>query len=513
MRGVLMTAYLAVAVGTLSQASFEFMMVPLQSELGLSADEITGLSLIPAASSLTAVFLVGTLGDRFGVRRMLSVASVVFIVGAILVMTAGGWASVVLGRAVGGVGAIALTVTGLAMLNQAVDGERLRGRVFGYFAAVVPATFLVASLVASAMSTRFSWRLVPLVWIAMALVVLLAAVRLRPLIAKAEPLSRGELWTPLLAGGVLACIGFAAATFAGNATTAMLAVAVSVALAIILVVLMRTLPRPSLDLRLLRAPGALLLCGAIVLATLTNLFFFINLFLQYRFPADVVRLALLLAAPQLLAIIGGIAGGRLSARLGPIRAAAIALMAASVLSLGLFVVQADSPMWVAVLVLAVFAVPAAGMVGPLTQALMQRAPADGSSAASSIKSATWSLGGILGGVTVGAVGFTVFTRSLSNRLAEKGLELPAAQAIADQVRSGAFVSELGERLRATNPPGADMLSGSQTGLHLAQVDALHSAGLAGMVTFGLAAVFVVLAGRRIAAAGTGMPTARGDRIP
>lgn len=509
-RGVLTAAYLAAAAGTLSQASFEFMMVPLQSELSLSADEITGLSLIPAAASLTAVFIVGALGDRFGARRMLAGASVVFAVGALLVMTASGWASVVVGRAIGGVGAIALTVTGLATLNQMVDDERLRGRLFGYFAAVVPATFLMASLVASAMSTRFSWRAVPVVWIAMALVVLVAAMRLRVTTVRTQ--ARGELWTPLLAGGVLACIGFAAATFAGNSTTAMLALAGSVTLAMILFILMRRLRSPSLDLRLLRAPGALLLCGAIVLATLTNLFFFINLFLQYRFPADVVSLALLMAVPQALAIVGGVAGGRLSARLGAIRAAAIALLAASVLSLGLFIVQADSPMWVAVLVLAVFAVPAAGMVGPLTQSLMQRAPADGSSAASSIKSATWSLGGILGGVTVGAIGFTVFTQSLSARLAGAGLESPAAQAIAEQVRSGAFVSELGERLRVTNPPGADMLAGSQTGLHLAQVDALHAAGVAGVVTFGLATVLVVLAGRRIATAGVDMATTSTDRV-
>jgi MFS family permease len=497
--GLLAAAYLAAAAGTLSQASFEFMMVPLQSELGLSADEITGLTLIPAAASLTAVFVVGALGDRLGARWMLTVASVVFAVGAVLVMSAGGWASVVVGRAVGGVGAIALSVTGLAMLNSAVDDERQRGRLFGYFAAVVPATFLVASLVASVMSTRFSWRVVPIVWMGMALVVLLVARRLR--LASVRSQARGEMGTPLLAGGVLACIGFAAAIFAGNSTTALLALAGSAALAVILIVLMRRLRNPSLDLRLFRAPGAVLLCGAIVLATLTNLFFFVNLFLQYRFPADVVSLSLLMAVPQLFAIAGGVAGGRLSARLGPLRAAAIALLAASMLSLGLFIVRADSPMWVSVLVLAVFAVPAAGMVGPLTQSLMQRAPVDGSSAASSIKSATWSLGGILGGVTVGAVGFTVFTRSLSSRLADVGMDLPAAQHIAEQVRSGAFVSELGERLRVTNPPGADVLTGSQTGLHLAQVDALHTGGLAGMVTFGLAAVLVALAGRRISAAG------------
>mgnify|MGYP002737342261 CR=1 FL=1 len=491
----LIAAYLAAAGGAFAQASFEFMMVPLQSELGLSVDQITGLSLIPAAASLAAVFVVGALGDRVGPRRMLTVASIVSVVGALLVMAAPGWAAVVLGRAIGGIGGIALAVTGLAMLNEAAGDERARGRLFGYFAAIVPATFLVASILASVVSAQLSWRLVPVAWIVIALVVLAAGLRVQSRTAAGE--ARGELWTPLLAGLALAGIGLAASLLAGSAIAAILALTVSVACGLVLVVLMRSLQRPSLDLRLLRAPGALLLCGAIILATLTNLFFFVNLFLQYRFPTAVVGLSLLFAVPQALAVLGGIAGGRLSSRVGPFTAAILALFAAAVLSLGFLLVRADSAMWVPIAVLAVFAVPAAGMVGPLTQSLMGRAPADGSSAASSIKSATWSLGGILGGVTVGALGFSVFTRSLAGRLQESGLDLPAAEFIAEQVRSGAFVSELAQQLVSTHPPSADLLAGSATGLHLAQVDALHAAAVAGCATFGLAALLVALARRRI----------------
>jgi hypothetical protein len=95
----------------------------------------------------------------------------------------------------------------------------------------------------------------------------------------------------------------------------------------------------------------------------------------------------------------------------------------------------------------------------------------------------------------------VFTRSLAVRLQESGLDLPAAESIAEQVRSGAFVSELAQQLVSTHPPSAEVLAGSATGLHLAQVDALHAAAVAGCVTFGLAALLVVLARRRILASG------------
>lgn len=493
----LAAAFLAVAGGTFTQASFEFMMVPLQSELGLSVDQITGLSLIPAAASLTAVFIVGSLGDRVGPRRMLMVASIIYAVGALLVMAAPGWAAVVLGRAVGGIGGVALAVTGLAMLNEVAGDEQARGRLFGYFAAVAPATFLVGSVLASVMSAYSSWRLVPVVWLGIALVIFVVARRVPTRESASD--ARGELWTPLLAGVALAGIGLAAALIAGSATSAVLALSVTVLCGLLLIVLLRSLRRPSLDLRVLRAPGALLLCGAILLATVTNLFFFVNLFLQYRFPSAVVSLSLLLGVPQVLAVLGGIAGGRLSARSGALVAAAIALGAAAVLALGFLAVGAESAMWVPVVILAIFAVPAAGMVGPLTQSLMARAPVDGSSAASSVKSATWSLGGIIGGVTIGALGFSAFTRSLTARLQESGLDLPAAELVAHQVRSGAFVSELAQQLMSTHPPSADLLAGPATGLHLAQVDALHTVAVAGCVTFGLAALLVLLARRRIVA--------------
>jgi len=495
---VLTAAYLAAAAGTFSQASFEFMMVPLQSELGLSVDEITGLTLIPSAASLTAVFLVGSLGDRIGARRMLIIAAAIFAVGAVLVSLSSSWSTVIVGRAVGGVGGIALAVTGLAVLARSTEDEHIRSRLFGYFAAVVPASFLCASLLASTISTRVSWRLVPLAWVVIAAVVVYAARRIR--LPRTPGGVLGEPWTPLLAGAALAGVGLGAALLAGSPFAAMVAMLVALACAVGALVLHRRLRRSGLDLRLLRSPGALLLCAAVVLATLTNLFFFTNLFLQYRFPTEVVGLALLLGVPQVLAIIGGILGGRMSERIGPLRAAAITLGGAAVLSSAFLLVDADSPIWIPVAILSIFALPAAGMVGPLTQSLMQRAPADGSSAASSIKSATWSLGGIVGGVGIGAIGFTAFTRDLTAQLQESGLNLPSAQHVAEQIRSGAFVLELAQQLNVTSAPSALLLSGSAEGLHAAQVVALHTVAIAGVVTFGLASWLVVVAHRRIAVA-------------
>jgi hypothetical protein len=101
-------------------------------------------------------------------------------------------------------------------------------------------------------------------------------------------------------------------------------------------------------------------------------------------------------------------------------------------------------------------------------------------------------------VGIGAIGFTAFTRDLTAQLQESGLNLPSAQHVAEQIRSGAFVLELAQQLNVTSAPSALVLSGSADGLHAAQVVALHTVAIAGVVTFGLASWLVIAAHRRIA---------------
>jgi hypothetical protein len=97
---------------------------------------------------------------------------------------------------------------------------------------------------------------------------------------------------------------------------------------------------------------------------------------------------------------------------------------------------------VPVAALSVSALPIAFVVGPMTNTLMGRAPKDASGAASSMRKATWTLGGVLGGALIGRVAFDAFQSRLSDLLVSAG-ELPAqAAGLARAIRDGAVVDEL-----------------------------------------------------------------------
>ena len=81
--------------------------------------------------------------------------------------------------------------------------------------------------------------------------------------------------------------------------------------------------------------------------------------------------------------------------------------------------HADAPVWVPVAMLTVCAVPIVGAVGPLTKAIMDLAPVDGSAAASSWRNAVWSFGGTVGGVVVTGVAFAVFQSTLTDILTRR----------------------------------------------------------------------------------------------
>ena len=490
----IITAFMAFTAVALSVATFEYMMVPLQIDLAISVDGLTGLTLTPVAASLLVVFVVGALGDRLGLRRTMSGGAILYVLGAVLVMVATSQAWVMAGRGLTGIGGITLAITGLATLNATCRDAKERGKVFGYLAAILPATFLLGALVAAGLTDSWGWRTVPVLWILLG-VAILVSIRLSPF-TPVSGRAKGELATPILAGLVLAGLGIAATTLTSNRAFAVAAVTVAVTALVALLLLMRALSHPTLDLRVLRPRGATFIVGAILLTTAVNFYFFVNLFIQYRFQLPLIQVSLLFVAPQIAGVAGGIIGGRISSRWNAPTAATIALGASAAGALCFLFVRAESPVWVPIVVLTLMSLPNSASVGPLTQLLLDGAPAEGSGAASAVRSALWSVGGIFGSIALGSIAFTAFTASLTDSLHASGLDLSAASALAEKIRSGGIVAEIQQELSATAPLSGLELSGLTSGLGLAQLHALHLLAIIGFAMLVCAGILLgVLAAR------------------
>ena len=489
--GTIVTAFLAMAATYVTLASFEFVLVDMQLDLVFSTDSANSLAYMPAAASLMVVFIAGSLADRWGPRRMLVIAVTLFTSGAVLVGIAPDLTWVVVGRILDGVGGVTMAIVALSVINSSVTDPGKRARVFGIYAAITPAVFMLAPPVSALIVEAAGWRAGVIPWIILGIITLIATLRYVP---RQHESTSGELVTPLLAGLVLAGIALGVTSLPTNRDFSLVAGAVAIVSLLILVVLMRRIEKPTLDLGWCRGRGMLILLVALAVTSMPNLFFYTNLLLQYRYTVPLVLIALLLILPQACAVAGGLVSGPVSARMGPARAATLALVVSAVTSLSTLFVTAEAPIWVPVLALAASAAPIAFVVGPMTDTLLSRAPAEASGAASSVRKATWTLGGVLGGALVGALSFGAFQDRLTDILNVDGLPFEEAQLIAREIRDGAVVDELAARL--SDPVAREALISRGPGLLEAQSYSFAVMGVISASIYLVAALLMVVYVRR-----------------
>ena len=491
---VVVVAFLALSVTLIAEATSEYMLAPIQSDMGLSVDETNRLALMPDTAGLIAVFLAGALAVRLGRRTVLSLGALSFAAGSIIVALAPGVQVLIAGRILCGLGGVILSVMGLSLINVTFTEPAQRARAFGMLGAVTPIVFIVSPTVSALICDSVGWRLVPAVWFAVALVTLGLALFAVPRVGTRP--AGGEMVTPLLAGLMLTAVCTAASTAVDGGWLPVVALAVAVICAVSLVMLLRRPAAASLDLRSLKAPGALLALGAVFMALTVNISFYVNLYVQYRYSLPLASVALLLALPEIAGILGSILFGQVATRVGANRAATIALALAAVLPVTLFFVSPTAPVWLVVLFASLIGIPIAGAVGPLAENFLNLAPSDGSDGASAIQDAVTNVGFVLGGLAVGFLVFSGFQRSMTEQLIGHGVAPDRASQIATQIRDGAVVAELVDRA----PPNESMLDEALlvegSGLNIAQVQTLRlGAGLL-MGAEALAAGLLVLSRRR-----------------
>ncbi|MFM9134264.1 MAG: MFS transporter [bacterium] len=422
------TAYLALSASALILQTVEFMLVAIQQDFGLTASATAALTQLAAGAALLVVFAAGTLLDRFGERRVLGGASLAFCCGALVVALAPGYGFLLAGLGIAGVGYTVMTVSGIAILKEAIPDVRGRALAFGAFAVIAPVVSILSPVVTALIVPAVGWRFVPVLWVIVGATTL--ALVLRTPATQAEAAPRREMVTPWLAGLALAAFALMASSLVTDPWFATVLLAIALAALTVLVVLMRRIQHPTLDLRVFRQRGSLPLIAAMVVVSGVNLFLFTFMLLMYRYDLTLLDTALLLIVPQAAAAIGALLGGRVSARVGSIPTALGAVLLAAVTSLGALLISGDSPTWVAVAVLTVAAIPIAGAVGPLTQSLMDLAPVDGAGAASSLRNAAWNLGGAIGGLISAAIVLTALEAKPGSSTEAAPVVLPWARALA-----------------------------------------------------------------------------------
>ncbi|MCB0914894.1 MAG: MFS transporter [Actinobacteria bacterium] len=504
LRVVVAVAVAAVMVLTLD-GSFNFVLDAMVGDLDASSAQTSLIRQVPSVAALLVIFLAGTLGVRLGERRVMLACTVLYAVGGVVVAIAPVFEVVTLGLLLAEVGRSVLIVVGLAFISSEVKDKDGRATAFAAFAAVLPATFLVMPLVAGVILEYSSWRWVAVVWAISGVVGTVALGRLLPR-RRDHRSTTGEMLTPALAGLLLAAIVqvITVVPSQGLSGRVWLTVLIGVGAAASLVVALRRLPHPTLSLAPLRNGGLVLLLVVLVLTMFANLWFYMTMGLQYIFGLDSIEVALVTVPAQVLSIVGSGLAGSFIKRRGIAVAGTVLLVGVAIGLFATSLIRLGTPVWVCVLMLAVYSAAAVGASVALTNAVMDLAPDGEEGSASSYRGAALNLGSAIGVAGMTTIVFLAVSGSLEQQSEAAGIDPSTSSVIAADMRDGS-TSEDVSALYAVPVAEVEQITEMQTRAFL---EGLHAHGLVGgAVTMVAAGMFFVVRRREEIRAGDAVPGA------
>ncbi|MEU6092257.1 MFS transporter [Streptomyces sp. NPDC047085] len=353
------------------------------------------------------LILFGTLGDRIGRRRVLLLGYALFGVASAVAAFAPSAETLILARALLGVGGAMIMPATLSILRQVFPERRERALAIGIWSAVAAVGAAVGPLLGGFLLEHFWWGAVFLVNIPLMLVSL-------PVGRMLLPESRGDRDGPWdVVGALMAAAGLFGLVLGvkrlGGEPLAdpltLLPLPVGAALLFFFVRRQRRRPHPLVDLRMFRRPAFSTSVGCIVLAmlALVGLELIAAQYLQLVLGLSPLETGLRLLPLTVAAMAAGLAGARMLRRFGPRRmvCAGFCLTAAAVLTLTAMG-GTDNP----TLLLLGFVLLGFGLETTLFgayESMLSEAPAEQAGGAAAIGETSYQLGAGIGIALLGSV--------------------------------------------------------------------------------------------------------------
>lgn len=487
-RIVVGVAMIVAATFTVS-ASFNYIMGPMLDDLGLTAEDASVALQLPNLAEILVVFSAGVLGDRLGQRRVITYSAVAFIVGSLLVSIGPSMPLISVGLLVGGVGASAITIVALGLLGARIEAPGARASAFAVFGAINPMVYLVMPVLAGIAVQHLTWRMVPMLWAVFGLLALVATRRLLP--TNQVLVGAGEVATPLLAG-VTVMVAVQWITWTNNlgiaAPPTLAALVVTILALSATAITYRRSQHPTLGLGVLRRGAMPALLIIVLLAPFANLWFYMVLSFQHVYGLGAVETAIAMVPAQLAGILGAVAARTLMARRGVTWAGTVLLVAVGVSLLLTLTLRPESPLWLPIIVVALFSAAAIATSIPLTNAVMNAANPEESGSASAFRGAAGSIGAALGVVLMGSVVFGAVRANMVDEMIATGRSPEAAAALVSELESASEAPDPS----SPYPVPAQEQEYVKSAFSRSMLNGLYADGVAGAgIAFGSAGLFFV----------------------
>ncbi|MEU1463257.1 MFS transporter [Streptomyces sp. NPDC005727] len=354
------------------------------------------------------LILFGTLGDRIGRRRVLLLGYALFGVASAVAAFAPSAQTLILARALLGVGGAMIMPATLSILRQVFPDRRERALAIGIWSAVAAVGAAVGPLLGGFLLEHFWWGSVFLVNIPLMLVSL-------PIGRMLLPESRGERDGPWdVTGALMAAAGLFGVVLGvkrlggGEPATSPFTVAPLLLGAVLLFLFVRRQghrPHPLVDLRMFRRPAFTTAVGCIVLAmlALVGLELIAAQYLQLVLGLSPLRTGLRLLPLTVAAMAAGLAGARMLRRFGPRRmvSAGFCLTAAAVVTLTAMGGEDNAALLLCGFVLLGFGLETT-LFGAY-ESMLSEAPAEQAGGAAAIGETSYQLGAGIGIALLGSV--------------------------------------------------------------------------------------------------------------
>ncbi|WP_186777836.1 MFS transporter [Streptomyces salinarius] len=181
-------------------------LADIRSEFNASID---GLQWIVDAYSIPLAGLMltfGTLGDRFGRKRLFITGMIVFTAASLALTLADGIVALDVLRVVQGVGAAMLFATALPLLAVAFPEAGARAKAIGIYGAVMAGATVLGPVIGGVLVTQFGWRSIFTVNVPIGIAVTLLAVLKMPATTSTPGRRADWFGSLLLTGGLVSAV-------------------------------------------------------------------------------------------------------------------------------------------------------------------------------------------------------------------------------------------------------------------------------------------------------------------